>query len=435
MKIFWAWQSDLPGNVSRHFVRDALLAAIKKLKEAPDIEEPDEGARRNEMHLDSDRQGLSGSPDLARAILEKISCSSVFIGDVTPVGKGPAMVVDDGTTRDGKPLMNPNVAIELGYALARLTDARVLMILNTAYGNRDGLPFDIKHKGGPILYHLAEGASTQEIASEKSKLVSKLSEAIGAFKPVEPTFQASAFKETEPKIGKAFYFGDSEVLGKNRDGRMRFAMTFRSVFYLRVIPTQPLVRPLPLDILRAQGLQYGVFGYDRGDDPYIRENDYGVIVFDPASTVTNIDDLTLIDSLTQYFRNGEIWGINAYACQRGNDDHESLVSSENIEFITIQSLKRYLDFFNDVSEIKPPYTVEAGLHGVKGKNLVISGAPLRNAKIFEDRFELRRVLHSTDRATQDKFLLEFFEQMHDQTGHPRPQKLYGFPPDRTAAQM
>jgi len=63
MKIFWAWQSDLPGNVSRHFVRDALLAAIEKLRQAPDIEEPSEEARRSEMHLDSDRQGLPGSPD------------------------------------------------------------------------------------------------------------------------------------------------------------------------------------------------------------------------------------------------------------------------------------------------------------------------------------------------------------------------------------
>src|SRR5262245_38315865 len=130
MKIFWAWQSDLPGEVSRFFVREALLAAIKKLKEAPDIEEPSEASRRNDMHLDSDRQGLPGSPELARAILEKIDACTVFVGDVTPVGKGPRTTADDGTVRDGKPLMNPNVAIELGYALAKRTDARLLMVLN-----------------------------------------------------------------------------------------------------------------------------------------------------------------------------------------------------------------------------------------------------------------------------------------------------------------
>jgi len=33
------------------------------------------------------------------------------------VGKGPGTEADDGHTREGKPLMNPNVAIELGYAI------------------------------------------------------------------------------------------------------------------------------------------------------------------------------------------------------------------------------------------------------------------------------------------------------------------------------
>ena len=41
--------------------------------------------------------------------------------DVKPVakdvGKGPGTEADDGHTREGKPLMNPNVAIELGYAI------------------------------------------------------------------------------------------------------------------------------------------------------------------------------------------------------------------------------------------------------------------------------------------------------------------------------
>src|SRR5260370_1008383 len=185
MKIFWAWQSDLPGKVSRFFVRDALLAAIEKLKEAPDIEEPSEEARRNDMHLDSDRQGLSGSPDLARAILEKIDASSVFVGDVTPVGKGSATKADDGTLREAKPLMNANLAIELGYAIERLTDAGVWMVLNTAYGDRDGLPFDIKHKAGPIMYRLAEGASGKDIAAEKARLVPRLAEALAAFKPID----------------------------------------------------------------------------------------------------------------------------------------------------------------------------------------------------------------------------------------------------------
>jgi hypothetical protein len=62
MKVFWSWQSDTPGNIGRYFVRDALLAAIKQLKQAPDIEEPIERETRSAMHLDHGRQGVTGSP-------------------------------------------------------------------------------------------------------------------------------------------------------------------------------------------------------------------------------------------------------------------------------------------------------------------------------------------------------------------------------------
>jgi hypothetical protein len=33
MKFFWSWQSDTPGAIGRYFVRDALLAAIKQLRQ------------------------------------------------------------------------------------------------------------------------------------------------------------------------------------------------------------------------------------------------------------------------------------------------------------------------------------------------------------------------------------------------------------------
>jgi len=191
-------------------------------------------------------------------------------------------VAEDGSPREGKPLMNPNVAIELGYALAKLSDARLLMILNTAYGNRDGLPFDIKHKAGPITYQLAEGASKPEIAAEKVKLIAKLVEALGAIRPAEVTVTSPAFKEVEPKIGKAFYFGDDEVLGQSKHhSKLEHVMPFRSVLYLRIIPTQPLVRPLPVDLLTKNAVDYGAFS-THPSALLVRENGYGVAVINPA---------------------------------------------------------------------------------------------------------------------------------------------------------
>ena len=85
MKVFWSWQSDRPAKTGRRFIRRALLEAIEKLKEQLEVEEPLERERKEALHLDQDRQGVSGSPDLVRAIFSKIDATTVFVGDVTPV--------------------------------------------------------------------------------------------------------------------------------------------------------------------------------------------------------------------------------------------------------------------------------------------------------------------------------------------------------------
>ena len=157
MKIFWSWQSDTPGKTGRHFIRQALGDAIEFLKAPDDVEEPIERDIRDALHLDHDRLGVSGSPDLAGLILQKIGASQVVVADVTPVSTFPARRTETEVIPE-KRNMNPNVAIELGYALHALSDRNVLMVLNTHYGDRSFLPFDLSHKAGPILYDLAPGA-------------------------------------------------------------------------------------------------------------------------------------------------------------------------------------------------------------------------------------------------------------------------------------
>ena len=218
MKVFWAWQYDLPGKISRHFIRKALEQAIADINQADEIDEPDEAFQTGMMHLDYGRKGLKGSPDLALAILNKIDAATVFVGDVTPVGKGPPYRTDDGKAPDGKALMNPNVAIELGYALKTLGTEHVLMVMNNHYGKREDLPFDLGHKGGPIFYKLAPDASKAEIEAEHKKLVAVLVEALGMYvpKPVEVPFP-----ELKPQIGEGIYFRDGEVLGEDKNGPNR----------------------------------------------------------------------------------------------------------------------------------------------------------------------------------------------------------------------
>jgi hypothetical protein len=174
MKVFWSWQSDTPGKIGRHFVRDALNAAIERLKEPPEIEEPTAREARSAMHLDHDREGIPGSPDLARVILEKIDQSAVFVADVTPV----AMTTTQTEKTQGKKVINPNVAIELGYALHAIGDRALLMVMNEHYGNRADLPFDLHSKAGPITFTLAPGADRKTITAVSRQLTSRLIEAL-----------------------------------------------------------------------------------------------------------------------------------------------------------------------------------------------------------------------------------------------------------------
>jgi len=165
VKIFWSWQSDTPGKTTRHFVRAALADAIKALKEPEEVEEPSERETREALHLDHDRQGIPGSPDLAPTIFEKIDDAAVVIADVTLVAE---LRAPDGQLL--KKLINSNVAIEYGYAIRALGPTRVLMVQNLHYGNREQLPFDLKHKAGPLDYTLAPDASKDDMEAEHRRL-------------------------------------------------------------------------------------------------------------------------------------------------------------------------------------------------------------------------------------------------------------------------
>lgn len=157
-------------------MRDALKVAVNRLKQAEDIDEP----TRDDLHLDQDTQGTTGSPDLVPTIFRKIEESEVIVADVTIVGK----------TDEDKRLINSNVAIELGYALHACTDARVLLVFNKHYGSYERLPFDLRHKGGGVVFDLAPQAERKQIAVVRASLADDL------FRKLKP------FLQEPPRIKK-----------------------------------------------------------------------------------------------------------------------------------------------------------------------------------------------------------------------------------------
>jgi hypothetical protein len=179
MKIFWSWQSDTDEPTGRYFVREALTDAIKQLKDPSEVEEPHERDLREAIHLDHDTKDVSGTPSIANVIFGKIDQADVFIADVSAVAQLTRLNPADGEP-PVKKLINPNVAIEYGYAVRAVTDELILLVQNTHYGTREDLPFDLQHKRRPVQYRLAPGASKEERRVEKTKLVGTLIMALKA---------------------------------------------------------------------------------------------------------------------------------------------------------------------------------------------------------------------------------------------------------------
>ncbi|WP_257111843.1 nucleotide-binding protein [Pseudomonas ficuserectae] len=126
-RVFYSWQSDSPGNTNRNFILQALEIAIADIHkdQTTDVEPV----------IDRDTLGLAGSPDISHSIFEKIDAASVFVCDVS--------IIDLSTARSTP---NPNVLVELGYAIKALGWNRIIMVMNIAYGGPDKLPFDLRSK-------------------------------------------------------------------------------------------------------------------------------------------------------------------------------------------------------------------------------------------------------------------------------------------------
>lgn len=141
--IFYSWQSDLPNSTNRQLLEDALEIVAENLVEDDEVVV--------EPVIDRDTLGIPGAPDIANTILKKIDRSQVFVCDISIINLGQGI----------RPTPNPNVLLELGYALKSLGWERTIMVMNTAYGKPSDLPFDLKTKR-VITYELEESADDRD---------------------------------------------------------------------------------------------------------------------------------------------------------------------------------------------------------------------------------------------------------------------------------
>ncbi|MBB5503179.1 hypothetical protein [Paraburkholderia sp. MM5384-R2] len=159
--VFWSWQSDLPAATTKDFIKEALAQALEKVAEELQLEIADR------LELDHDTKGEAGLVEIVSTIFRKIDDCQIFVADITPIAE-----ITAGTAT--KKIPNPNVMLELGYAIREAGPQRVITVANLAFGGKpEELPFDLRHRRGAITYRL-DSAKDPTIEKIRKNLVKQL---------------------------------------------------------------------------------------------------------------------------------------------------------------------------------------------------------------------------------------------------------------------
>jgi hypothetical protein len=156
--IFYSWQSDKPSKNNKNFIQSATEKAIKRIHKDANL--------KFEPSLDRDTKNVPGSPEIVRTILGKIEKSHIFLCDVT-------IIADEK-----RPIPNPNVLIELGYAAAKMGWERIICVMNEQHGTPEALPFDLRHRRWPITYNISSDVSSEERSKTREILSKEIERAI-----------------------------------------------------------------------------------------------------------------------------------------------------------------------------------------------------------------------------------------------------------------
>lgn len=182
--IFYSWQDNLPHKTNRKFIEKLLEDVISEFNEEV----------QQKLILDQATRELPGIPDIVKSILQKIDESNIFIADITTVCK-------DEKERN---FPNSNVMLELGYAINCLGSENVICLFNSAYGDVDKLPFDIKQKR-ITTFHLPKKHTPKEKAKQESKIKDTLKY---AFRLVltHQNKRNTIFEIFKPKIDQIIFY-------------------------------------------------------------------------------------------------------------------------------------------------------------------------------------------------------------------------------------
>jgi len=306
MKIFYSWQSDRPQSVCRTFIKEAIEAALARVHADSQLDESDR------PEIDHDTKDVGGTIDITNTILSKIAGCAVFVGDITPVAKSDA----------GKEVANPNVLIELGYALHAKGDGQIVLVANTAFGasKPETLPFNLRHKRGPAAYKLTKEAVENTRADARAKLVDELALRLSAclktvgrpavsgppWRAALVTDKSTWFEQGVVLKHQGFHGGAANTVTLNATPRSYLRLLPSG--WSKGLPTRDQVHQAPDRVMlyplgRAPSADRGLTAD-------------GTLIYALSEAKASPRTTT---SLAQWFRDtGEIWGIDGAATELHN---------------------------------------------------------------------------------------------------------------------
>lgn len=398
MKVFWSWQSDTPAKLNKDFVKAALNDALAAVSDELDLSEADR------PELDHDTKGEAGLVEIVATIFRKIEEAQVFVADITFVGK----------TASGKHLPNPNVMIELGHALTSRGAERIILVANEAFEYRpEDLPFDLRHRRGPITYNLPDGATREQRKIELAKLTRALTDALrlnlGA--AVQQRTAATPFNLHPARPGDRSTWLEPGAKIRHQDemsptGESEWVIEDGARYYMRLVPAEWTSSESSIVILRRAQEMFALGPWRYGNYGVNKEGFVQV-------GILNHEERTLIGVSQWFKRTGEIWGFNGAVAGPSTRPGRNGISRATMMYEWAKYLKRCISFFEHC-EARPPIRVEAGVVGVGDTYWTDSSCEQKKA--IESEMYIEHVSRSWDTNTQHDFLLRLYNRLRDAYG-------------------
>jgi hypothetical protein len=198
--------------------------------------------------------------------------------------------------------------------------------------------------------------------------------------------------------------------------------------FLRIIPMRR-DRPIPIASLKevagsAELLRSAGFGGSTC------VNKYGAVLY--SSDGSYRGGRAPLHWATQLFQNGELWSVTDSIIVRRHNGRPAwwpmpLIPATVLEKTFYKTLHKNGVFAVEHLGLTFPCTIELGIVGLSDAHLAINESDIRGPIQLDDAI-VRKELMSADRAAINAVLLEFFNEVYDKTGYPRPVGLHGFPP-------